>query len=128
MEKNTNVIIYKAKICLSKSNSINDGRNYLVITQDALIRKIAKDEDIHIATVRQIFKSAEDNIFDYLSSTPTSDNVEIKLLKGISLKRKYVKSKKYSKGMFQNIDCDEHVGLKGNISKYYTEKINKVLF
>lgn len=100
----------------------------MVITQDTLIRKIAKDEDIHIATVRQIFKSAEDNIFDYLSSTPPSDNVEIKLFKGVSLKRKYVKSKKYSKGMFQNIDCNEHIGLKGNISKHYTEKVNNLLF
>ena len=45
-----------------------DGRNVLlVITQDELIKQISKKEDIDIATVRKIFKSAENCIFDYLS-------------------------------------------------------------
>lgn len=102
--------------------------DYLIITQDTLIKQIADKEDINVATVRNIFKSAEDIIFDYLSSTTPSENMIVKILNGISLERKYIPKKKYSKGMFQNLDCPEHVNVKANSSTYYSKKINDELF
>ena len=51
----------------------------MTITQENLIKKIANKEDIDVATVRDIFKSAEDIIFDYLSSTTPSENIIIKI-------------------------------------------------
>lgn len=92
------------------------------------MKQIADREDINVATVRDIFESAEDIIFDHLSSTTPSENIIIKLLKGISLERKYIGKKKYSKGMFQNIDCPEHVNVRANSSKYYTKRVNDELF
>lgn len=71
------------------------------VTQDVLINQIATKEDIDVATVRKILKSAENIVFDYLSSITPSEEVNIKLLNGINIKRKYIKKKKYSKGMFQ---------------------------
>lgn len=101
---------------------------YLIVTQDALTQQIADKENIDAATVRKIMKSTENIIFDYLSSVTPSDEVNIKLFNGISIKRRYIKKKKYSKGMFQNIDCPEHVNVKANLSKYYNGQINKKLF
>ena len=39
-----------------------------------------------------------------------------------------MKKKKYSKGMFQNIDCPEHVNVKACLSKYYNGQVNQCLF
>lgn len=98
------------------------------VTQDVLINQIATKEDIDVATVRKIFKATENIIFDYLSSITPSEEVNIKLLNGINIKRKYIKKKKYSKGMFQNIECPEHVNVKACLSKYYNGQVNQYLF
>ncbi len=98
------------------------------ITQDALIKQIADREKINAATVRRLFKSAEDIVFDCLSTTAPSEEVTIKLLSGINIKRKYIEKKHYSKGMFQNIDCPEHVTIKISLSKYYNGQVNQKLF
>lgn len=98
------------------------------ITQDVLINQIAIKEDIDVATVRKILKSVENIIFDYLSSITPSEEVNIKLLNGINIKRKYIKKKKYSKGMFQNIECPDRVNVKACLSKYYNGQVNQYLF
>lgn len=98
------------------------------VTQDVLINQIATKEDIDVATVRKILKSAENIIFDYLSSITPSEDISIKLLNGINIKRKYIKKKKYSKGMFQNIECPDHVNVKVCLSKYYNGQVNQRLF
>lgn len=98
------------------------------VTQDVLINQIATKEDIDVATVRKILKSAENIIFDYLSSINPSEEVNIKLFNGININRKYIKGKKYSKGMFQNINCPEHVNVKACLSKYYNGQVNQYLF
>lgn len=98
------------------------------VTQDVLINQIATKEDIDVATVRKILKSAENIVFDYLSSITPSEEVNIKLLNGINIKRKYIKKKKYSKGMFQNIECPDHVNVKASLSKYYNGQVNQYLF
>lgn len=100
----------------------------MIITQDDLIRQIAEKEDINVATVRDIFKSAEGIVFDHLSSTPPSENVIVKLLKGFSLERRYVHKKKYTKGMFKNIECPAHINIKAVSSKYYNNRVNEELF
>ena len=98
------------------------------VTQDVLINQIATKEDIDVATVRKILKSAENIIFDYLSSITPSEEVNIKLLNGINIKRKYIKKKKYSKGMFQNIECPDHLNIIACLSKYYNGQVNQYLF
>lgn len=97
------------------------------INQEALINQIANNRDIDLATVRQIFKAAENIIFDYLSSTTPSEDVSIKIFNGISIKRNYLEEKKFSKGMFRDITCPEHVNVKACISKYYNSQINHKL-
>lgn len=55
----------------------------MTINQENIIKDISKKEDIDIATVRKIFKSAEGIIFDYLSSTTPTDKTVVKLLDGL---------------------------------------------
>ena len=97
------------------------------ITQDTIINQIATNENMDAATVRQIFKATENIIFHYLSSVTPTETITIKLLNGIHIKRKYVDRKRYTKGMFQNVDCPEHVSTKACITKYYNAQVNQML-
>lgn len=100
----------------------------MTITQDALIRQIVEKENSDLVTVRNILKTTEEIIFDLLSSTTPSEHLVIKLLNGLSIERKYVEKKEYSKGLFQNITCQPHVNVKANLSKYYNKRLNEKLF
>ena len=91
------------------------------------MKQISIKEDIEMATVRDIFKSAEDIIFDHLSSNTPSENIIIKLLNGVNIERIFIKKKKYSKGMFKNIECPEKIKVKASSSKYFTKKVNEEL-
>lgn len=94
----------------------------MIVTQDILIKQIAEREDIDIATVRKVFKSAEDIVFDYLSSTTQSDKNVIKLLNGLSLECKYVPEKEIN--TYNNIVCKPRIWAKSKITRYYNRKLN----
>lgn len=100
----------------------------MTVTQENIIKKIADREDMNVATVRQIFKTAENIIFDYLSSSSPTEKIDIKIFNGISIGRNYISRKSYTKGMFEDLDCPEHVKLKPSVSKYYNNRVNEKLF
>ena len=97
----------------------------MVITQDELIKEIADIEGIDVTIVRDIFKSAENRVFAYLSSTTPSENIIIKLLNGLSLESEYVPEHRVDRGMFKNHDCPERIKVKPSITKYYKNRLNK---
>lgn len=99
-----------------------------MITQDTLIRQIAEWENMNPAAVRKVFRAAEDLLFFHLSSVAPTEQLTIRILNGISLERKYIEKKHYSKGMFQELDCPEHVIVKANLSSYYSRRVNGKLF
>ena len=94
----------------------------MIITQDTLIKQIADKEDINVATVREIFKSAEDIIFDHLYSTTPSENTIIKLLDGLSLECNYVPEKEIH--TYDDIVCKPRIWSKPKITRYYNRKLN----
>ena len=94
----------------------------MIITQDTLIKQIADKEDINVATVREIFKSAEDIIFDHLSSTTPSENTIIKLLDGLSLECNYIPEKEIH--TYDDIICKPRIWSKPKITRYYNRKLN----
>jgi hypothetical protein len=94
----------------------------LILTQDELIKQIANKEDINVATVREIFKSAEDIIFAYLSSTTPSENRVIKLLDGLSLECNYIPEKEIH--TYDDIVCKPRIWTKPKITRYYNRKLN----
>ena len=95
----------------------------MIITQDTLIKQIADKEDINVATVREIFKSAEDIIFDHLSSTTPSENTIIKLLDGLSLECNYIPEKEIH--TYDDIVCKPRIWSKPKITRYYNRKLNR---
>ena len=100
----------------------------MIITQDDLVKDISEKENIDLATVRKVFKSAEDIVFLYLSSTEPAENISLKIFNGLNVNRKYVGEKVYSKGMFKNLNSSEHVNISANITKYYKNRVNDNLF
>lgn len=96
----------------------------MILTQDNLTKQIAKREDIDVAIVRKVFKSADKIIFDLLSSTTPSESNEIKLFNGISIKGEYIKKHKVNRGIFTNHICHGKIKIKPLVTKYYRKKIN----
>lgn len=94
----------------------------MIITQDTLIKQIADKEDINVATVREIFKSAEDIIFDHLSSTTPSENIIIKVLDGLSLECNYIPEKEIH--TYDDITCKPRIWTKPKVTRYYNRKLN----
>lgn len=94
----------------------------MIVTQDSLIRQISEKEDIDIATVRKVFKSAEGIVFDYLSSTTQSDKKIVKLLDGLSLECKYVPEKEIH--TYNDIVCKPRIWARSKITRYYNRKLN----
>ena len=94
----------------------------MTITQENLIKEISKREDINVATVRKVFKSAEKCVFDYLSSTTPTENTVVKVLDGLSLECKYIPEKNIN--TFDNFQCDSKIWVKPKITRYYNRKLN----
>ena len=95
----------------------------MTLTQDELIKQIANKGDINVATVRDIFKSAEDIIFDYLSSTTPSEKRTIKLLDGLSLECNYIPEKTIH--TYDDIVCKPRIWTKSKVTRYYNRKLNR---
>ncbi|MBM6685396.1 hypothetical protein H9X90_05180 [Faecalicatena contorta] len=94
----------------------------MILTQDKLIKQIAKREDINVAMVRKVFKSAEKIIFDHLSSTTPSETNIIKPFDGLSIECKYIPEKKIH--TFDDILVDEKIWAKSKITRHYNRKLN----
>lgn len=94
----------------------------MIITQEKLVKQIATREDINVATVRKIFESAEKIIFDYLSSTTSSENMTVKLMDGLSLECNYLPEKEIH--TYDDIVCKPRIWVKPKITRYYNRKLN----
>lgn len=92
------------------------------ITQEHLINQIAGKEEISAAKVRKIFKTAEDIIFDCLSSTTSSEQTVIKLMDGLSLECSYIPEKTIH--TYGDIICKPRIWTKPKITRYYNRKLN----
>lgn len=99
----------------------------MTITRNELINNISEKVGIDTPIIQRIVEAEEEIIFDYLSSDPSSEEIDLKPFKGISIKRTFVKGRLYSKGMFRDHYCDDHVSVKGCVTKYYSDKINEIL-
>lgn len=94
----------------------------MIITQDKLLKKIARKEGKNVATVRNIFKTTEDVIFDCLSSTTPNENIIIKLFNGITLECNYIPEKEIH--TYDDIVCKPRLHTKAKITRYFNRKLN----
>ena len=94
----------------------------MILTQDDLIKRIAKREDINVAMVRKVFKSAEKIIFDHLSSTTPSETNTIKPFDGLSIECKYIPEKEIH--TYDDILVNEKIWANPKITRHYNRKLN----
>lgn len=94
----------------------------MILTQDELIKQIAKREDINVAMVRKVFKSAEKIIFDHLSSTTPSEINIIKPFDGLRIECKYMPEKEIH--TYDDILVNEKIWAKSKITRHYNRKLN----
>ena len=94
----------------------------MILTQDDLIKRIAKREDINVAMVRKVFKTAEKIIFDHLSSTTPSETNTIKPFDGLSIECKYIPKKEIH--TYDDILVNEKIWAKPKITRHYNRKLN----
>ena len=95
----------------------------MILTQDDLVKRIAKREDINVAMVRKVFKTAEKIIFDHLSSTTPSETNTIKPFDGLSIECKYMPEKEIH--TYDNILVNEKIWAKPKITRHYNRKLNR---
>ncbi|MDE6208464.1 MAG: hypothetical protein K2M73_02185 [Lachnospiraceae bacterium] len=94
----------------------------MIVTQENLVKQIADKENINAATVKKVFKSAEDIIFNHLSSTTPSQNTIIKLLDGLCLECNYIPEREIH--TYDNIVCKPRIHTKAKVTRYYNRKLN----
>lgn len=87
-----------------------------------LIKQIAEKEDISVLTVRNIFDSAEEIIFNHLSSTTPSENMIVKIFKGLSLECSYIPERIIN--TYERIVCAPRIWAKPKLTRYYNKKLN----
>ncbi len=100
-----------------------EAERHLIITQENLIKQIAAKEDINVDTVRKIFRSTEDIIFDCLSSTTSSENTVVKLIDGLSLECNYIPEKEIH--TYDDITCRPRIWTRPKVTRYYNRKLNR---
>lgn len=94
----------------------------MILTQDDLIKRIAKKEDINVAMVRKVFKTAEKIIFDHLSSTTPSEAMTVKPLDGLSIECQYVPEREVFG--FGTFIAEDRIKAKPKITRHYNRKLN----
>ncbi|MDE5820168.1 MAG: hypothetical protein K2K87_07075 [Lachnospiraceae bacterium] len=94
----------------------------MIMTQEKLVNQIADRTDINPATVRKMFDTAEELIFDCLSATTPSEHTVIKLMDGFSLECQYIPEKKIH--TYDTIVCKPKIWVKPKITRYYNRKLN----
>lgn len=95
----------------------------MIITQENIVTQIAEQEGIPAATVRKIFRSAEDIIFNCLSSTTSSESTIVKLIDGLSLECNYIPEKQIH--TYADIICKPRIWVKPKVTRYYNRKLNR---
>ena len=110
-----------------KINATRGKDGKLIINQNSLVNYIAYLQDIDVVIVQSIFNTIEEVVFNQFSSIDPHENVSIKLLNGMDIEREYVHGKKYTKGMFRDVDCPSHIKAKAKVSKYFNKRLNDAL-
>lgn len=94
----------------------------MIVTQEDIIKQVAKREDIKVSAVRNIFKTTENIIFEYLSSTTPTENMIVKPLNGLSLECNYVPEREIH--TYDHIKCDPRIWTKSKVTRHYNRKLN----
>ena len=95
------------------------------ITKEVLIKDIAKQGNLNISDVKNVYNLLEKTIFDILSSVDVNGDVSIRLFEGISLDGIYIPEKTKQNNLTGKVSLVESkIKPKFNITRSYCEKLN----
>lgn len=96
----------------------------ITYTKEMLVKEIASECRRDSRTVRAIYNSLEENVFDILSSADSDTDASIRLFEGISLNSTYVPEKtKVNNLTGETITTSSKIKPKANITRSYCEKL-----
>lgn len=98
-------------------------RDFLIVTQEKLVKQIADKADMDAASVRKMFETAEELIFGCLSATTPSEQTVIKLMDGLSLECHYIPEKEIH--TYDKIVCKPKIWVRPKVTRYYNRKLNR---
>ena len=95
------------------------------ITKEALIKDIAKQTNMDIDDVKDVYNTLERTIFDSISSVDVNGDISIRLFEGISLDGIYIPEKiKQNNLTGKSSLVKSKIKPKFNITQSYCEKLN----
>lgn len=102
------------------------------ITHEELLSKLTRECEvwgINYATVKTVMEKLDDVLFYQLAGGKIDEeDLQIKLLNGITINRKYVPEQEMKRGLFKGQTIKEHFNVKANVSDYYTKQVNNYAF
>ena len=97
----------------------------MVINKEQLIREIARREGIPLSTVRSLYCTLENYIFEILASATSAQKIELKLFNGISIDCQYKSEKEIIHPMYgKSFETNAKIWAKPKITRYYNRKLN----
>lgn len=99
--------------------------NVKKVTKENIIKTAAKKNRCDLPTVRSIYNTIEDIIFDSLAAAEEDAPVVIKLFEGITLETNYIPEKTKQNNLTGNVSSvKSHLKPKASFTRSYREKLN----
>ena len=96
-----------------------------IITKNKIIKEVAKKEGLSVATMRSIYQTLENYIFDSLSNADQNKNINLQLFNGISIESSYIKEKEVKHPKTGKIFLTgSKIWAKPKITRHYNRKLN----
>ena len=97
----------------------------MIITKLDFYKIIAKKENISQEMIKKIFRSAEDILFDELSSVNDCEIKKIYIMDGLSVESKIVNKKERNLPNGIKVQNEPTVKITPKVTRWYKEKINQ---
>lgn len=98
----------------------------MVINKEQLIREIARREGIPLSTVRSLYNTLENYIFELLSSAASDKKIELKLFNGFIIDCEYQGEREMlHPGYGRLFETEAKIWAKPKITRYYNRKLNE---
>ena len=107
-----------------KNQANVNGKKQIVCTKEKMIRRIAKEFNGDIDTVKAVYNLLERNIAEVLSSADKKTDVSIRLFEGISIDSTFIPEKEKINNLTgELLVTKKKIKPKANITRYYCDKI-----
>lgn len=102
----------------------DQNKTKLTYTKEMLVKRISKECNKDLRTVKKIYNALEEDIADILSSAELDTDISIRLFEGITINSTFVPEKnKVNNLTGEVITTKNKIKPKANITRYYCDKL-----